>query len=205
MAAIRLIAGLGNPGPRYERTRHNVGAVFVERLAARFGVRLEGDVRFKTRIGRGLVLGHDLRLMIPTTYMNLSGEAVGSVAAFYKIAAEEIVVAYDEMAFEIGTVRLKIGGGHNGHNGIRDVIRSLGNNAGFARLRIGVGHPGDASLVSNYLTGVNMPTAEATRVAAALDLPDATLEHLLSGAMNKAMNALHAPPVAPPAPEKGTD
>ncbi len=194
MAAIRLIAGLGNPGSRYERTRHNVGAVFVAKLAARFGLKLETDVRFKARIGRGSVLGHDVRLMIPNTYMNLSGDAVGPVASFFKIAVEEILVAYDEMAFEPGVVRLKVGGGHNGHNGIRDVIRALGNDAGFARLRIGVGHPGDASLVTGYLTGTAMPVAEVEKVAEAIDLGEATLAHLLAGEVNKAMNALHAPP-----------
>lgn len=194
MVAIRLIAGLGNPGSRYERTRHNVGAVFVERLAARFSIRLDTDARLKARIGRGSILDHDVRLMIPTTYMNLSGEAVGAVASFYKLGADEIVIAYDEMAFEPGDIRLKIGGGHNGHNGIRDVIRGLGNEAGFARLRIGVGHPGDASRVTAYLTGVTMPTAEVERVAAALDIKDSVLARLLGGELNKAMNELHAPP-----------
>lgn len=193
MAAIRLIAGLGNPGPRYERTRHNIGAVFVANLASRFGIALALDARFKARIGRGSLLGHDVRLMIPDTYMNLSGEAVGPVCAFYKIAAEAVLVAYDEMAFEPGVVRLKVGGGDNGHNGVRDVIRGLGNDAGFVRLRIGVGHPGDASLVSGYLTGTKMPKEDADRVLAALDIPESTFEHLLDGAINKAMNELHAP------------
>lgn len=194
MVAIRLIAGLGNPGSRYERTRHNVGAVFVERLAARFSIRLDTDARLKARIGRGSILGHDVRLMIPTTYMNLSGEAVGAVASFYKLSAGELVIAYDEMAFEPGDVRLKVGGGHNGHNGVRDVIRALGNEAGFARLRIGVGHPGDASRVTAYLTGTTMPLAEVERVAAALEIKDSALAHLLAGELNKAMNELHAPP-----------
>ena len=117
MVAIRLIVGLGNPGPRYAGTPHNVGADFVASLAARFGIALLEDTRFKARIGRGAVVGHDTRLAIPTTFMNLSGECVGTVATFYKYSPAEILIAHDEMAFEPGTIRLKRGGGHNGHNG----------------------------------------------------------------------------------------
>ena len=143
MAAIRLIVGLGNPGSRYAGTPHNVGADFVERLAQRFKIVLAEDAQFKGRIGRGNLAGHDVRLLIPSTFMNLSGECVGAVATFYNFLPAEILVAHDEMAFEPGTVRLKLGGGHNGHNGLRDIIGALGNDASFVRLRIGVGHPGD--------------------------------------------------------------
>ncbi len=142
MAAIRLIAGLGNPGPRYDGTPHNVGAEFVVALAARFRIALANDTKFKGHVGRGTILGHDMRLVIPTTFMNLSGESVGAVATFYKFAPAEILVVHDEMAFESGVIRLKRGGGHAGHNGVRSIIDSLGNDAGFVRLRIGVGHPG---------------------------------------------------------------
>jgi len=195
VAEIRLIVGLGNPGPRYERTRHNVGAVWVASLAARFSVDLRADARFKSRIGRGDVLGHDVRLRIPDPFMNQSGDAVGPVAAFHKLAPEAILVAYDEMAFAPGIVRLKQGGGHNGHNGIRDVIRGLGNSQAFVRLRIGVGHPGDPDRVTSYLTGVRMPQSERTQVERALAFPDEILELVLSGALGKAMNKLHAPGV----------
>ena len=132
---IRLIAGLGNPGPRYADTRHNAGAWFVSGLARRFGVALKEESKFKGELGRGDVLGHDLRLLLPSTFMNLSGESVGSVARFFRIQPAEILIAYDEMAFEPGLVRLKTGGGDNGHNGIGSVIEGLGNERGFHRLR----------------------------------------------------------------------
>ena len=191
MAEIRLIVGLGNPGPRYEHTRHNIGAVWIEALARRFDVRLRKEARFQARVGRGDVLGHDLLLMIPDTFMNLSGDAVGPVAHFHKIEAQSILVAYDEMAFEPGVIRLKQGGGAAGHNGVRDVIRGLGNRPDFVRLRIGVGHPGDPERVTSYLTGMRMPEDERARVVAALGTVDGVLEHVLAGALAQAMNVLH--------------
>lgn len=191
--AIRLIAGLGNPGPRYADTRHNVGAWFVDRLARRFGIALAGDTKFKGEVGRGDVLGHDLRLLLPQTFMNLSGESVGALARFFKIEPEEILVAYDEMAFEPGMLRLKTGGGANGHNGIRSVIDGLGNAQGFHRLRIGVGHPGDKDRVTPYLTSVTTPQAERQRIEDAFELPEAVLGDLLDGNFQKVMNWLHAP------------
>lgn len=191
--AIRLIAGLGNPGPRYADTRHNVGAWFVERLARRFGITPTGDAKFKGELGRGAVLGHDLRLLLPQTFMNLSGESVGALARFFKIEPAEILVAYDEMAFEPGILRLKTGGGANGHNGIRSVIEGLGNASGFHRLRIGVGHPGDKNRVTAYLTSVTTPAAERQRIEDAFELPDSVLGELLDGNVQKVMNWLHAP------------
>lgn len=191
--AIRLIAGLGNPGPRYADTRHNVGTWFVDHLARRFGVSMSADSKFKGAVGRADVLGHDLRLLIPQTFMNLSGESVGPLAHFFKINPEEILIAYDEMAFEPGVMRLKTGGGANGHNGIRSVIDGLGNAPGFHRLRIGVGHPGDRDRVTAYLTSVTTPAAERQRIEDAFDLPDEVFEQLLDGRFQKVMNWLHAP------------
>ena len=191
--AIRLIAGLGNPGPRYARTRHNVGADWLERLAARFGVRLAEQRKFRGLIGRGDVLGRDVRLLFPTTFVNLSGEAVGATAGFYKIAAEEMLIAYDEVAFPVGVSRLKTGGGHNGHNGLKSVIAALGNDRGFARLRIGVGHPGDAADMVGYLTGAAMPTADRDAAALSAEMADDVLELVLDGDIDKAMNLFHAP------------
>jgi PTH1 family peptidyl-tRNA hydrolase len=192
MAAIRLIVGLGNPGQRYAGTPHNVGADFVERLAQRFKISLAEDARFKGRIGRGNLANHDVRLLIPSTFMNLSGECVGAVATFYKFSPAEILVAHDEMAFEPGTVRLKLGGGHNGHNGLRDIIGALGNDASFVRLRIGVGHPGDRDRVSGFLTGTRMHPEARARVEQATDLPDALLALLCAGDFPKVMNELHS-------------
>jgi PTH1 family peptidyl-tRNA hydrolase len=191
MAAIRLIVGLGNPGPRYAGTPHNVGADCVEALSMRFGIRLAEDQRIKGRIGRGLIVHHDVRLLIPSTFMNLSGECVGAVATFYKYAPAEILILHDEMAFEPGVVRLKIGGGHNGHNGLRDIIGALGNDASFARLRIGVGHPGDRDRVSGFLTGARMPADARRKVAQACEFSDALLDLICAGEFLKAMNHLH--------------
>ena len=191
--AIRLIAGLGNPGPRYADTRHNVGAWFVDRLARRFGINLAHDSKFKGEVGRGDVLGRDLRLLLPQTFMNLSGESVGPLAHFFKISPEEILVAYDEMAFEPGVIRLKTGGGANGHNGIKSVIDGLGNARGFHRLRIGVGHPGDRDRVTAFLTSVTTPADERRLIEEAFELPEAVLEDLLDGKFQKVMNWLHAP------------
>jgi PTH1 family peptidyl-tRNA hydrolase len=193
MAAIRLIAGLGNPGERYQRTRHNVGAECVAELAGRFGIALNAEPRFKGCLGRGTMLGHDVRLLVPTTFMNLSGESVGTVARFYKLAPEEILIAYDEMAFAPGVVRLRAGGGDNGHNGIRSIIACLGNASDFLRLRIGVGHPGDRAQVVAYLTQVRMPETERIEIGRACQLSETVLAALLAGDLQKAMNRLHAP------------
>jgi peptidyl-tRNA hydrolase, PTH1 family len=189
--AIRLIAGLGNPGPRYDGTPHNVGAEFVEAIAGRFRIALAEEPRFKGRLGRGPILGHDVRLLVPNTFMNLSGESVGAVATFYKIAPAEILVIHDEMAFEPGVMRLKRDGGHNGHNGLRDIIASLGSDAGFIRLRVGVGHPGDRDRVSGYLTGAKMRADDREKVRAAMAFSDQLIGLICAGEIAKAMNVLH--------------
>ena len=190
---IRLIAGLGNPGARYARTRHNVGAVWLESLARRFEVPLTGQGRFKGLLGRGEILGREVRLLLPTTYVNLSGDAVGAVARFYKIEARDVLVAYDEVAFPVGVCRLKTGGGHNGHNGLKSVIASLGNDCAFARLRIGIGHPGSADAMVGYLTGVSMPLGEREAVERGATMSDDVLALVLAGEMQQAMNIFHAP------------
>jgi len=193
MAAIRLIVGLGNPGPRYELTRHNVGANFVGYLARRFALSLSPDSKFKGLVSRGDLCGFDVRLLLPTTYMNDSGESVAPMSRFFKIEPEEILVAHDEMAFEPGLLRLKPGGGDNGHNGLRSIIACLGGQRGFHRLRIGVGHPGDREQVTPYLTSHTMPKQERTAVEQAWEFPDELLRALISGDMASAMNALHGP------------
>jgi peptidyl-tRNA hydrolase, PTH1 family len=192
MPPIRLIAGLGNPGPQYRHTRHNAGAEFVAALAERHGIRMAEEARFKGLTGRGSVAGCDVRLLIPLTYVNLSGEAVGAMARFYRLEPDQILVAYDEMAFEPGVLRIKSGGGDNGHNGIRSVISGLGNRRDFLRLRIGVGHPGDRSRVTAYLTSVRMPEAERQLMDETFRIPEPTLAHLLSGDLQKAMTQLHS-------------
>ena len=192
MNSLKLIVGLGNPSPHYDGTRHNVGAEWVRDMARRYGITLATDSKFKGEIGRGLIEGVDLRLLVPATYMNLSGESVGAVCRFFKIATEEMLVAYDEMAFDPGVARLKQGGGDNGHNGIKSVRSGCGNDAEFYRLRVGVGHPGDRSRVIAYLTQHKMPVAEHEAVTQALNFPGQLMSDIVNGQWQAAMNALHA-------------
>ena len=135
MTAIKLIVGLGNPGTEYEQTRHNAGALFVERLASANGVNLVADRKYFGLTGRFSHQGQDVRLLIPTTYMNRSGQAVAALAGFYRIEPQSILVAHDELDLPPGVAKLKLGGGHGGHNGLRDIIAQLGNNKDFYRLR----------------------------------------------------------------------
>jgi PTH1 family peptidyl-tRNA hydrolase len=193
MPAVRLIVGLGNPGPQYQSTRHNVGANFVGYLAQRCDIQLAEDAKFKGYAGRGNIVGHDVRLLIPTTFMNLSGESVGTLVRFYKFEVDEVLVAHDEMAFEPGVLRLKTGGGDNGHNGVRSVISSLGNARGFHRLRIGVGHPGDRDQVTAFLTSHRMPDAQRQLIERGWQIDDSVLDDVLAGNLGKAMNELHSP------------
>ena len=199
--ALKLIAGLGNPGPRYDRTRHNVGADWVRELASQFQIPLSLDSKFKAEVGRGTILGHDLRLMIPITFMNNSGEAVGAIAQFYKLSPQEILIAHDEVAFAPGAVKLKNGGGENGHNGLKSVRARLANQDGYNRLRIGVGHPGDKTLVNAYLTQQTPSQAEREAIAAAGKLPLAILGDMLAGNWQSAMTALHTPEKPENAPD----
>ena len=192
MTTIKLIVGLGNPSPQYDHTRHNVGALWVRELSRRYAVALSADSKFKGELGRGMVAGHDLRLLVPSTYMNVSGESVGAVARFYKLEAAQILVAYDEMAFEPGIVRLKQGGGDNGHNGVKSVRAGLGSNGDFNRLRIGVGHPNDQNLVTAYLTQRTMPAGERQLIDAATDIEEPLMNDIVQGHWQQAMNALHA-------------
>lgn len=192
MCPLRLIVGLGNPGPQFERTRHNVGAFWVRDLADRWGINLLSDAKFKGDIGRGIIAGQDVRLLLPGTFMNLSGDSVGAVVRFYKLAIEEVLVAYDEMAFEPGSVRLKQGGGDNGHHGLKSVRSGCGNNEDFHRLRIGVGHPGEKGRVTAYLTQVKMPQRDEALIVDALRIPDAVLTNMIKGDWQATMNALHA-------------
>lgn len=199
--ALKLIAGLGNPGPRYDRTRHNVGADWVRELASQFQIPLSLDSKFKAEVGRGTILGHDLRLMIPITFMNNSGEAVGAIAQFYKLSPQEILIAHDEVAFAPGAVKLKNGGGENGHNGLKNVRARLANQDGYNRLRIGVGHPGNKTLVNAYLTQQTPSQAEREAIAAAGKLPLAILGDMLAGNWQSAMTALHTPEKPENAPD----
>lgn len=191
MTAIKLIAGLGNPGSEYRGTRHNAGADFVEKLARQCSTPLQAESKFFGLAGRVNYAGYDLRLIIPTTFMNRSGKAVAAIASFYKIAPEEILIAHDELDIPAGTARFKQGGGHGGHNGLRDIVPALGNNKNFHRLRIGIDHPGHASKVSGYV--LSQPSqVDRTRIEACIDEAIAALPLLLSGDATKAMTRLHS-------------
>lgn len=191
MTAIKLIVGLGNPGSEYRGTRHNAGADFVEQLARQCGCTLQAESRFFGMTGRLTLSGHDLRLLIPTTFMNRSGKAVAAMAQFYKIASDEILIAHDELDIPAGSARFKRGGGHGGHNGLRDIVPSLGNTKDFYRLRIGIGHPGHASKVTGYVLGAPSQV-DRTRIDASIDEAIAALPLLLDGDSTRAMTQLHS-------------
>jgi PTH1 family peptidyl-tRNA hydrolase len=191
MTAIKLIAGLGNPGSEYRGTRHNAGADFVEALARQCGASLQAESKFHGLTGRITLSGHDLRLLIPTTFMNCSGKAVAAMAGFFKIAPENILIAYDELDIPAGSARFKEGGGLGGHNGLRDIVPALGNNQDFHRLRIGIGHPGHASKVTGYV--LSAPSqADRDCIDASIDEAIASLPLLLDGDSTKAMTRLHS-------------
>lgn len=188
---IRLLVGLGNPGPEYELTRHNAGALFVERLAARHNVPLRADSKFFGLSGRLTLKGQDIRLLIPTTFMNRSGQAVAALAGFYRIEPEQILVAHDELDLPPGAVKCKKGGGHGGHNGLRDIIAQLGNNNGFHRLRLGIGHPGHSSQVTGFVLG-RAPRAEQEALDACIDAAIDELPGMLDGDWTRVMQRLHS-------------
>lgn len=188
--AIQLIAGLGNPGREYEETRHNAGAWLVEELARQSGVALSGETRFNARTAKVRIAAHEVRLLIPSVYMNLSGQCVGTIINFFKIPLDEVLIVHDELDIEPGTARLKTGGGIGGHNGLRDIVKALGNQKDFHRLRIGIGHPGHASKVSGYV--LNKPSQDdKERIDAAIDECLRVLPDIVAGEMSKAMNRLH--------------
>jgi PTH1 family peptidyl-tRNA hydrolase len=174
MTAIRLIVGLGNPGREYESTRHNVGFWWVEELARAQKLNFKSESKFHGLTARGQVQGHEIVLLMPQTFMNHSGRAVGALAQFFKIEPAEMLVIHDELDLPPGVARLKMGGGHGGHNGLKDIIARLGTKD-FWRLRIGIGHPGNRAEVSNYVLGA----------------PRREERELIDEAMQKAQNIAH--------------
>ncbi|CAM4167319.1 MULTISPECIES: aminoacyl-tRNA hydrolase [Shewanella] len=191
MSNIKLIVGLANPGDKYERTRHNAGAWYVNELARVCGVSLVADSKYFGLTARATLYGKDVRLLIPTTFMNLSGKSVGALANFFRIAPDEILVAHDELDMPPGVAKFKLGGGHGGHNGLKDIIAKLGNDKGFYRLRIGIGHPGDKSMVSNYVLG-KAPQTEQGLIEEVIDEAVRATEVLFKEDMSKAMHRLHS-------------
>ena len=191
MSEIKLIVGLGNPGDKYTDTRHNAGEWLIARLARRFNVLLNPESKFFGKTARTLVNGKEVRLLVPTTFMNLSGKAVGALASFYRIKPEEILVIHDELDLPPGTAKLKQGGGHGGHNGLKDIVAQLGNNNNFYRLRIGIGHPGHRDLVAGYVLNKPSP-ADRDALEKVLDEATDCVEMIFKDGVVKATNRLNS-------------
>lgn len=192
MTPIKLIVGLANPGAEYAATRHNAGAWYIDYLAQRHNQSLKEESKFYGYTGRLNIGGEDVRLLVPTTFMNLSGKAVAAMATFYRIAPEEILVAHDELDLPPGVAKFKQGGGHGGHNGLKDIISKLGNSLDFHRLRIGIGHPGDRNKVTGFVLG-KPPASEQKLIDDAVDEAARCTElWLKENDRLRAMNRLHA-------------
>ncbi|NHB58351.1 aminoacyl-tRNA hydrolase [Acinetobacter shaoyimingii] len=189
MSNLSLIVGLGNPGSEYAQTRHNAGFWFVERLADQYGISLKSDPKYKGISGRGKIEGQDVRLLLPTTFMNLSGQSVVPFSKFYNIAPEAILIAHDELDMDPGVIRLKTGGGHGGHNGLRDIVPHIGPN--FHRLRIGIGHPGSKERVSGHVLS-KAPSSEQALMDDAIHHALSRIKLLVNGEIQQAMNQINA-------------
>jgi PTH1 family peptidyl-tRNA hydrolase len=190
VSTVQLIVGLGNPGAEYEQTRHNAGFWFVDELARAAGCSLRTEARFHAEVGRCTLHGQDCRLQKPTTFMNRSGQSVAALAKFLRIPPAEILVVHDELDLPPGTVRLKRGGGHGGHNGLRDLIAHLGTQD-FLRLRLGVGHPGDRDKVVDYV--LHRPSREERElIDAAMTRALEVMPLAVTGEFERAMHKLHS-------------
>ena len=202
--SIKLIVGLGNPGAEHQDDRHNAGFWLCEQLAQRFSAAgLSEDGKFHGRVAQLSIAGRNLRLLLPGTYMNRSGLAVASLLNFYKLDAEEMLVVHDELDLAPGVARLKFGGGPGGHNGLKDIISSIGNNRNFGRLRIGIGHPGSAAKVSGYVLK-KAPAKEQQYIDEAIDESIKHIEAIVAGDWQSVMNSLHGFDAAPDATQEKT-
>ncbi|HEU0196874.1 MAG TPA: aminoacyl-tRNA hydrolase [Nevskiaceae bacterium] len=186
--ALRAVVGLGNPGADYVRTRHNMGFIFADRLAAQMGTSFRAEKRFHGDLTRGRFAGVELLLLKPGTFMNDSGDAVQPFLAFYKLKPAELLVVHDDLDLPIGTARLKMGGGHGGHNGLRSIHQHIGE--GYLRLRIGIAHPTNRAQVIDYVLG-RPSKADTEAITAAMDAGAAALETLLTKGWDKATQQLH--------------
>lgn len=200
---IKLFVGLGNPGPEYEATRHNAGFWWIDALARDLKVDLQPEKGFQARVGRANIHGHTVWLLQPQTYMNLSGRSVAALARFYKILPDEILVAHDELDLAPGQMKLKFGGGHAGHNGLRDIHAQLGT-PDYWRLRLGIGHPGVRAEVINWV--LKKPLAEHREaIDTCIERSLHSASALMAGEMEKAMLLIHTskpPRPKPPRPEQ---
>jgi PTH1 family peptidyl-tRNA hydrolase len=184
-----MIAGLGNPGPKYAETRHNAGFWFLDRVVHRYGGAFREQGRLRAETARIGIAGRECILVRPTTFMNESGLAVRAVLTYFRIPEAALLVAYDELDLQPGTVRLKLGGGHGGHNGLRDIFRHIPER-GFLRLRIGIGHPGFKDQVTDYV--LSRPGAEdELRIRESIERAAEVVPDIVAGDIPRAMKQLH--------------
>ena len=187
---IKLIVGLGNPGRQYEKTRHNAGFLFLDRLVSDSHCEWVREPRFDGLLAEIGIAGGKVMLLKPGAFMNRSGQAVGKVARYYKLAPEEILVIHDELDFDVGVVRLKKDGGHAGHNGLRDIIAHLGAKE-FYRLRIGIGRPPAGKVVADFV--LSSPSKnEWSLMMSAFDLAASYVGQMVAGDMSAVMNKLNS-------------
>ncbi|WAK01765.1 aminoacyl-tRNA hydrolase [Methylobacter sp. YRD-M1] len=187
---IKLIVGLGNPGRQYEKTRHNAGFLFLDELVSKFGCDWVNEPRFQGVLSEYNASIGKVVLLKPETFMNRSGQSVGKIVRYYKIMPEEILVVHDELDLDVGAIRLKKGGGHAGHNGLKDIIAHLGSRE-FFRLRIGVGRPVTGKVVADYVL-TSPSKSEWELINLAIDAGIACMDKLVTGDVAAVMNKLHA-------------
>ncbi|AKO46105.1 aminoacyl-tRNA hydrolase [[Haemophilus] ducreyi] len=191
MSQIKLIVGLANPGAKYEGTRHNAGEWLVNELARMYNTSLKDEAKYFGKTAKINTVNGDVWLLIPTTFTNLSGKAVGALAHFFRIKAEEILIAHDELDLPPGVAKLKQGGGHGGHNGLKDIISALGNNNNFYRIRLGIGHPGHKDQVAGYVLSKPAPQ-DQQKINAVIDEASRCLEILFKDGVTSATNRLNS-------------
>lgn len=191
MSQVMAVIGLGNPGTEYEATRHNAGFWLVDAIARSTHTELRPEKKFFGHYAKVRLGDHELHLLNPATFMNRSGAAVAALTQFFKLTPDNLLVVHDELDLPPGQARYKTGGGHGGHNGLRDIISALGDQKQFHRLRVGIGHPGESRQVTNYVLGRPGKT-EQEAINRALDECIATLPVAFAGDWAKAMNQLHS-------------
>ena len=190
MSEIKLIVGLGNPGREYEGTRHNAGFWWVDEYAHTHQLTFKADSKFHGLVARSSLHGHEVILLKPQTFMNASGRSVAALMQFYKISAAQMLVVHDELDLPPGVSRLKMGGGHGGHNGLKDIIAHLGTKD-FWRLRIGIGHPGERAEVVDYV--LHQPRREeAELIEQAMQRAQDIAPLIVEGKLEAAMLKLHS-------------
>ena len=194
-ATLRLVVGLGNPGPEYAETRHNAGFWFCERLARELGASFSRESRYHGLVAKVRIAGADLWLLMPQTFMNRSGQSVQALARFFRVAPAEMLVVHDELDLPPGQMRLKFGGGLGGHNGLKDITSHLGTQD-YWRLRIGIGHPGDRDLVTDYVLK-RARREEQDEIDACLDRALLAWPLLAKAEFNAATQRINSKPPAP--------